>query len=149
MIIDKIENAHLYKGISKGIAMALEFLAAEDLGSLENGKYVIDGEDVYANVSSYNTREQDRCSWEAHKRYIDVQCMVKGVERIGYANIGNLDVVKEYDADFDFMALSGMGDYLVLDEGTFAVFFPEDAHMPGITASDDTNVKKVVVKVRV
>lgn len=47
------------------------------------------------------------------------------------------------------MLLSGMGDYFMMEEGVFAVFFPEDVHMPGISASDNTNVKKVVVKVKV
>jgi len=149
MIIDKIENAGLYKGISKGIALALEFLASEDMSGLEAGKYMIDGEQVFANVSTYNTKEQDQCGWEAHRRYIDVQYIAKGTERIGYANTSKMNAVKEYDEGSDFMQLSGQGDYFVLEEGSFAVFFPEDAHMPGIAVSNAASVKKVVVKVKV
>jgi len=148
MIIDKIENACLYKGISRGMALALEFLASEDLSGLKTGKYLIDGEKVFANVSSYDTRELEQCSWESHRKYIDVQYIVKGSERIGYANTGKMNAVKEYDEGSDFMLLSGKGDYFVLEEGSFAVFFPGDAHMPGIAVSNAAGVKKVVVKVK-
>lgn len=35
------------------------------------------------------------------------------------------------------------------NKGMFAIFFPEDLHMPGISTSIPQNVKKVVVKVMI
>jgi YhcH/YjgK/YiaL family protein len=37
----------------------------------------------------------------------------------------------------------------LLDAGMFAVFFPEDAHMPCILADGPEAVKKVVIKIAV
>lgn len=146
MIIDQIKNASFYFGMSERLTTALRYLQNTDLSSIEPGRYEIDGSNVYALVQQYETRLKEKGFWEAHRRYIDVQSVIEGVELIGYANLGHLKV-GEYDDAQDFLRLEGEADFLVIRAGTFVILTPQDAHMPGIAVASPQPVKKVVVKV--
>jgi YhcH/YjgK/YiaL family protein len=149
MIIDKIENACLYFGLSPEIKTALEFLQKTDCAKLEPGRHEIDGDKVYANVSRYDSKPREKGVWEAHRRYYDVQYVAAGTEMMGYANLKSLKVTKEYEEDGDYLLLEGKGDFVTASSGTFIIFGPEDAHMPGIAAEQPERISKVVVKVAV
>lgn len=149
MIIDKIENANLYYCLSPEIKTALEFLQKTDCTKLEPGRHEIDGEKVYANVSSYDSKPKEKGIWEAHKCYYDVQYVAAGTEVMGYANLKCLKVTKEYQEDGDYLLLEGEGDFVTASAGTFIIFGPEDAHMPGIAAKQPERISKVVVKAAV
>ncbi len=149
MVIDKIENAHLYYGIGERIAAGLKFLQQGNVAEMACGRYEIEGCEVYAVVSSYDSKIDEKALFEAHRNYIDIQYIASGCERIGAAHIGLLKEAKEYDEANDFMLYEGTGDFFVAGEGTFAIFWPHDAHMPSMAADKPQNVKKVVVKVRV
>ena len=86
--------------------------------------------------------------WEAHRKYIDIQYVLSGRERMGYSNTGKLKALTQYDEEKDYALYKGKGEMLTFTSGTFAVFFPEDAHMPCIKAENNEEVRKVVVKVR-
>ena len=147
MIIDRIENAPLYVGLSKRTAAALAYLRKTDFSRMPAGRSDLDGANLYALVQEYDSRPCDTACWEAHRRYIDVQYLVSGVERIGYAQLSSLQVTQAYDEKNDALLLSGDGDFLLMRPGMFMVLWPEDAHMPGIATAAPAPVKKVVVKV--
>ena len=149
MIIDRIDNAPLYVGLGKRIAAALEYLRQTDFARLAPGRYDLDGDNVYALVQEYTTKPRDKGRWEAHRRYIDVQYLAAGIERIGYANAQRLTVTEAYDAAKDALFLEGEGDFLLMRPGMFMMLAPEDAHMPGLAAAAPAPAKKVVVKVLV
>jgi YhcH/YjgK/YiaL family protein len=98
-------------------------------------------------VSDYETAPAEEKGWEAHRRYIDVQYIASGTEKMGYAEISALRVVSEYDEDKDIIWLDGDGDFVTAHAGTFVVFFRQDAHKPGVTVENPCSVRKVVVKV--
>lgn len=149
MIIDQLQNAPIYFGVSAGIRRALEFLQRPDLSSLPAGRTDIQGDEVYAMAADYKTRPQSEGKWEAHRRYIDVQFVASGREKIGYACTTQLSLTQAYDEKADYLLLAGSGDFLVAGPGTFLVLWPSDAHMPGIAEGQPTPVRKIVVKVRV
>lgn len=149
MIIDNLKNASLYFGINPRIKTALEFLQSNDCANLKPGRHEIDGENVYANVSSYDSKPKEKGLWEAHRRYYDIQYVAAGTEIMGYANLESLKVSKEYEEEGDYLLLEGNGDFVTAKEGTFIIFGPEDAHMPGIAAKEPEKVAKIVVKVAV
>lgn len=148
MIADTLRNAHLYRDLSPRIAMALTFLRSADLAGTGVGTIEIEGPRVYAIFQEYETLPLPLGAWEAHRQYIDLQCVVAGTERIGYANAGRL-TPGAYDPTRDFQPLSGEGDYLTLGPRDFMLLFPEDAHMPRIAAGAPAPVRKVVVKIAV
>jgi len=149
MIVDKLRNASLYEGMGERIALGLEFLRSNDLPGMAPGKHEIRGSEVYAIVTQYDTKRLEASRWEAHRCYIDIQYIVQGCERLGYANVADLRVSEPYDGEKDALFLEGEGSFVTARPGTFILFGPEDAHMPGVALTSPGPVKKVIVKVRV
>lgn len=149
MMMDGIENAAAYAGVSPRIRAALDYLAKTDFAAMEPGRYAIDGDKVYAMVQCYETRPREKGKWEAHRRYIDVQYVVEGIEAMGYAPLDKLTVTQPYIEEKDCLFLAGEGSILKVPAKTFAVFFPQDAHMPCLAVAAPAPVRKVVVKVAV
>lgn len=148
MVLDRLANAPLYRGLGTRLQEALEYLRTTDLTATAPGTYELRGRDVYAIVAEYTTKPRASASWEAHRKYIDVQYVVRGTELLGYANTGRLSA-GAYNEEKEYLPLEGEGEFLTLSEGSFAILWPEDAHMPGVAAGTPAPVKKVVVKVAV
>ena len=102
----------------------------------------------YALVSDYTPKPLAEGRWEAHRRYLDLQYVVSGVERMGVAPASRMRECS-YEADRDLAWLEGPGDFLTLGAGQFMILWPGDAHMPGIDAGVPGPVRKVVVKIAV
>ena len=148
MIHDSLTRFARYKGLDPALSAALSWLAAHDLANIPPGRIDIQGDEVFALVQEYLTKPAGQGAWEAHRRYIDVQYIVKGRERVFFAPIKTLHE-GEYVPEKDFLPLTGDGPSLVLSAGFFVIFHPEDAHMPGMQIDTAEPVKKVVVKVRI
>jgi YhcH/YjgK/YiaL family protein len=148
MIIDKLTNSYLYETLSVRIKRAFDYLHQTDLNATPDGKYEIDGNNIYAVVQRYSTKLKEQGKWEAHRRYIDIQYIIQGQEMIGYSHLGRL-APGEYDTALDVVFLAGEGNYLPLSSGEFMLLYPEDAHMPCIAIDAPSAVKKVVVKIAV
>jgi YhcH/YjgK/YiaL family protein len=149
MIIDKLTNSHLYKGLGEGISKAFDYLSKTDFTKIELSKYDIDGDNIFALVNEYNTKDESEGKLEAHKKYIDVQFVAKGRELMGYAPLENQKAIDEYNEKNDITFYSGEKTFTLVNEGIFAIFFPTDVHMPGIKVEKSEYVKKVVIKVKV
>lgn len=148
MVHDHITHASEYFNLSRGIRTALEYLGRTDLASLAEGRHDVDGDHVFALVSDYQTRRPADAFWEAHRQHVDVQFVVSGHERIGYANLDRFEV-DPYDAERDLTVARGeAGGFASVAAGEFVVLFPNDVHMPGLQVDGPTAVRKVVVKVR-
>lgn len=147
MIIDSLGNCKCYEAIHGDMRKAFEFVKNQNLMDLEVGKYEIDGDRVFMMIQSYDTKDEKGGAWEAHKRYLDIQYIIEGTEKINVANIDKMEVLKAYDEKDDFWLFSGYGDAVTLEAGMFAIFFPQDVHMPGIKINESKPVKKAVIKV--
>ena len=148
MIIDAIGNASLYYRLGRRIEAGLRFLETRDFSKMQPGRYDIEGDACYALVQDYETKPRPpQAGWEAHRKYVDIQYVVSGIERIGYANLEDMRVSAAYDESKDALFLEGKGDFLLVRAGTFLIFGPQDAHMPGLAEVDPSPVRKVVVKV--
>lgn len=148
MIFDQLKNAPLYFPLGERIARALQYLAQTDFTNVEPGTYEIDGENIFAIVQEYNTKPSSSAKWEAHKKYIDIQYMVSGKEKMGFTDSQKVIVLQEYRQGNDITIYKGEGNFLIAEEGHFAIFFPTDIHMPQLALNIPKEVKKVVVKVR-
>ena len=149
MIADTLNNATIYKKLGKHFETAFDFLQQADLNSIPMGKYAIDGDDVYMVLSEYTTKLLSNARWEAHRVYADIQMLLAGEEKIGYAPLTEMRIKEDYNPEKDILFLTGCGDYITVSPGVFAVFFPQDAHQPGVAIGEQRQVKKLVVKVRV
>ena len=150
MISDAIENRALYSSISPRIKAALTIWEQQIFLSWMNGRYDIDGDNVFALVQEYKTIPREEAKWECHQNYIDIQFIVEGTEQIGFGSTDKMEVMTEYDPEMDIAFLKGEGDYATLTKGFFGVYFPHDAHKPKVTPGNVSGqVKKVVVKIKV
>lgn len=151
MIIDTWDFAAKY--FKKDIlSLMTDFLKKTDVNS-EDKKYILKGDDVFAMVSSYETRAMENAIIEAHKKYIDVQTLVSGKEVIGYFPLNSLKIKAEYDDSKDAAFYNVPAEKFGMNHlvpGVFQVFFPQDAHMPCLSASEKAEkVKKIVFKINV
>jgi YhcH/YjgK/YiaL family protein len=128
---------------------AFAFLKNTDLNKIAKGKYPIDGENVYASVTADSSKNFDKTNWESHRKYIDIQYVINGEEKIGVYPVSKATVTKEYDDKKDAANYSADGKLYSATPGTFFIFFPSDAHRPNITPGGNKVVKKIVIKVRV
>ena len=149
MILDTIANLERYACVHESFKLAAQFLKSRDASRLEPGKYEIDGSRLYAIVQEYETKPQEQCVWEAHRRYCDIQCIIAGEEQIGYTPISQAEVSVEYKEEIDCSLFQAEGDYFRLRAGSFAFFAPQDVHMPGVAAGEPSKVKKIVFKAAV
>jgi len=149
MIVDQIKNAEQYYSISDRLRKGFEYLLNTDFSNMEVGKYEIEGNQLYALVQNYQTRSMEEGRWEAHKNYIDIQYVFDGNEKMGYAVLDDMEEIQAYNPEKDIYFFKGNGDFVSVSKNMFAVFFPQDVHMPCMTKDTQQNVRKVVVKVKI
>lgn len=150
MILDTLEAAPAYRHLGPGFAAGLDWLATFS-PHLADGRYAICGDDVYALVQSYDTVQASDKRYESHRLFADIQYVAEGTEVIQYAPVATLHPVTEYNAENDFLlhADPPASTALLLAPGSFAVFYPRDAHKPGTVHGVADRIRKVVVKVRI
>lgn len=146
MIIDTLANMELYQDFNEKIYKGLAFLKETDVTALPIGRYDIDGDAIFALVQEYETKPLDQCRWEAHYKYTDIQYVVMGEEKMGYTNITGTSKTEDRPAE-DVYFLEADGDQFLVKAGFFAIFTPQDAHMPGIAIAEPKHIKKVVIKI--
>lgn len=147
--IDKKEFAVRYHQNKERWDKAFAFLKDEDLSAVEVGNHELDGKNVFVIVSEYNTKNPEDAQYEAHKNYTDIQYVVSGTEYIGLADLSATSVKTPYDKERDIAFYNvEEGQNLLAHPGTFFIFFPQNAHSPGMKVEDNVPVKKVVIKVR-
>ena len=140
----------MYYGVNPGFKKAFEFIQKANEEKFETGKYEIDGEAVFAMVQEYETREWERHFFEGHKKYIDLQFIAQGEERMDLIDITRAEVTQEYDEKIEaaFFAPKGECTRGIFSAGDFAIFFPEDLHQPGLRIGEDAcKMKKIIVKI--
>ena len=145
MIIDRIESADKYTCLGGRLKTALEVLATTDFSSLPDGKYTVDGDDLFYSISTYTTKPENLTP-ESHVLYTDVQYILEGEEYIGLAPLTEMG--EQVSRNGDLYLWNGPCDNLKLSKGCFAVLFPQDAHAPGIAVGEPSTVRKVVFKVK-
>lgn len=146
--INKRNFATYYHKNPRHWAQAFNFLKTADLKNLPLGKQELEGEHLFVSVAEYKPKERAEALFESHKKYIDIQYMIKGEELMGLTSLDKVKVVKPYNEENDitFYEYDG-GEYIKATPDNFVLFFPEDAHRPSITTGDTSLVKKIVVKI--
>ena len=150
MIKDKFHNIVLYEKLSVNMKNAIKHITQESFLKRLEAAGRIDGDGYYVMLQEYNTKPENEGRWETHKRYIDIQYIVSGAEMTKYTNLLNLEELIESDEkrDFYFYRNAVYEDSMIVRDGEFVIFFPEDGHKPSLHVDEELmEVKKVVVKV--
>lgn len=152
MIFDNIQNISLYSahGIKDRYKKAAEFMTTKDLAALAPGRYEIEGNNVYANVSEYTTVPWEEAAYEAHEKYTDIQCVVAGAEILTFAQTKDLKPGDTYDPAKDVIHYAGAapGARFEAHAGEYLIFKPGEVHKSKGLVGAAAPVKKVLVKIR-
>jgi len=150
MIYDTLNNIAFYKGLSPDIYEGLKFLQQVN-PDIAVGTYQLTP-NFKAIVSEYTTKEMNENGYEAHRQNIDIQYLLKGKEKIACLPLEELSVTKPYNEETDAAFYNAVSDHspstFDLRPGYFAIFFPQDGHMPCLSVNEPEKVKKVVIKVQ-
>ena len=147
MIIDYIHRFKLYSRNIPELYDAVKFAEKVQKEDLPAGRYPLG--DNYALVQEGTTRPFSEGKFEVHKKYLDVQILIKGYEYMEYADLTNLvpDIIYDEQKDVEF--LNGKGYPLLVKPGMFYVVYPCDGHKPGCHDTIPFHYKKVIVKIRI
>lgn len=147
MIIDTLENTSRYECLHARFKAAFDFLKDTDLAALPDGRSEIDGDRLYALKQTYQTKPLEGGKLEAHRKYIDIQFVVSGEEYIGYAPLVDQKPVDPFNEEKDIGFYQGDASLTKISAGMFAIFYPNDAHLPSRYLEASLAVKKIVMKV--
>lgn len=145
MVIDTIDNLEKYVSLNPLFKDVVEFVKSNSLDSLETGKHLIKGADLFVNVQMAKGKTKDAAVLETHKKMIDIQIPLSAPETYGYTPLCDLPEA-EYNEEKDITKYVGAAEtYVTCKPGEFAIFFPQDGHAPCI--SEESELKKAIFKV--
>jgi biofilm protein TabA len=150
MVADKIEK---WQNYPFGVAWQKAFAFLNTLTPTTNdGKYEIEGEEIFAIVMSYNTLIREDTVIESHQKYVDIQATLRGAEGFECFCTDTLTIKTPYDTtkDITFYEKNAIcHSHIRIAEGYFVMFLPHDAHMPCLRVDDkELYIKKVVLKIK-
>jgi biofilm protein TabA len=148
MMVDRLDQAERYIGLHPAFKKAFLFLRQKSLSELTPGKHEIDGDRLYCTISKGPGRKRAEARLEAHRRYIDIQFVVQGIDEMGWRPTADCTLPDPgYDDQKDLIFFKDPPkQWVKVPTGSFAIFFPETAHAPLVS---DGIIHKVVVKVAV
>lgn len=149
MIYDHLSNISFYRNLSPNITLGLDFLK-QVKPETPVGEYQIN-HSVKAIVSEYETKLQNENGFEAHKKFIDIQYLISGSEKLASIPVEKLKEISPYNEEKDiaFYNANDQSQEMIIGDGYFAIFFPQDGHMPQLSVDNPMRVKKVVIKIKI
>jgi YhcH/YjgK/YiaL family protein len=130
---------------------AFSFLKNSDLLKLEVKRTDIDGDNLYATVSEFPSKNEADGKFEVHRKYIDIQYVIKGTVQMGVTPMSmRKDITAPYNdtKDIEFQTVTKFSSHIATPD-TFFIFFPSDIHRPDVKVNESVPVRKVVLKVKV
>jgi biofilm protein TabA len=112
-------------------------------------KVEIRGDVLFALNQVYCGREASEAKYESHLNYIDIQYIVSGTEMIKVCPRAKLKIETPYNPQEDIeFYFDQPGSQFLLTTGMLAIFYPEDAHAPGIAVGEGL-IRKSVIKIKI
>lgn len=153
MLVGRIENLGNENAYPKIVLKALNIIKSTDFDNKEVGVYSLE-DGLVMQVIRTKTEARELRKPEVHRKNIDLQYLIKGRSQIGhYVDLGD-EVVDFQDLENrDIIFYKNNEDRaetrIQMEEGSFAVFYPEDVHIPSIKYGEEQEIYKVVIKIPV
>ena len=148
MILSTLVNADRYVTLHPLFSRALGFIRNTNLLALAPGIHPIIDEQLFAIVEQTAGRSRKQAQLECHRKYIDIQLVLEGVDEMGWKPLQDChQPVADYSAEQDIQFFyDAPATWIVTPPNHFCIFFPEDAHAPLVSAG---NIHKVIFKIAV
>lgn len=129
-------------------AKAIEYINTHDLNTLENGRHVLDGDNLFVNIVDGKMRSAEDARLEVHDVYIDVQVPLSKGETFGVKpRVACEKPVGEMNTADDIMFYDDpIEETLSVEAGEVVTFAPDMAHAPLI---GEGTIHKAIFKVKV
>ena len=143
------QNPQSLSSLHPLLGKAFEEMARLLKENATDGCYKIDGDRLFINVMSYETKPLSEGLFEAHRDYIDIQMVISGEECIGFADLSDLTVCKPYEPDAELYSMVDSLDIVRISNDKLCIIFPDEPHAPGIAIGNTpSKVRKMVVKIQ-
>ena len=148
MIVAKLTNKQEYYGIHPELDKALDYLTPEFLDQVPTEKTLLDGENLFVTKFHLETVPFEQTFYESHRKYLDIQIVTEGAERVDIAHPDTLECTEEKG---DFFGYTGEAEQsVILRPGNFLVVFPGDAHRLRIPVEQPGEAfTRIVFKIKV
>lgn len=150
MIISKIDARDDFMAYPAAIRKVLNYFRETDMLAVTLGRHDLDGDRIFVNVMDMITHPFAGSHPEVHNKYIDLMYWPEGGEKIGVAPYLGTEAVYESRPENDITLLEDVADenILTVTKGFFGIFFPWDAHRPGIMLGESpAKSRKCVAKI--
>lgn len=144
MIIDAVANLTHYNKLFPAIPEAVE--AMKSIQQQEFGKkYFFKG--GYFFFQEGVTKPIEEAQFEAHRKYADLQIVLKGEEYIAWNRLADLTEVLPYDPERDVQKFTGQNTHkMKISEGMAYICFPWDGHQAVFHVDQPLHFTKAVIK---
>lgn len=148
MIFANLNQADRYASLHPLFARAFDYLRTTDFFALQAGRYPIEGENLFAIVERVSGRSKEMAKLEAHRRYIDIQFVLEGIDEMGWKPLGDcFNPMSEHSVEKDIRFFQDAPvSWIATSPDHFCIFFPEDAHAPLVAKGE---IFKVILKIAV
>ena len=138
------------KALQERIDEAVLFIENLCFDDDETRKHVV-SDDFFFLIQEYDAKEPEVARFEAHKKYVDIQYIVEGKESMEVCPVSIMEVMNSYNPEKDVEHYHNKENVakVVVTSGGYAIFYPWDAHKPGVRVGDNKKVKKIVGKVKI
>ncbi len=151
MIYGELKDLNQYRGISKNLDKAIDYILTGDYKNGVPGKNIVDGDNVYFNCPDHPmTKELEDGFFEGHKQYIDIHIVIEGEENLGFVPRSESKLTQKYDEAGDYELFNGeIKNLFHLTPERFVMFFPNEPHMALLKVGEVKQISKVIFKVLV
>ena len=150
--VDYVQFAAQYHANKPLWDSVFTYLATTNLQEIPNGTKPVSGTNAYGITTNGPLKTFDVSRWEVHEKYIDLQMVISGKEKMGKMTPpADAKWATPFNpgSDIGFYESSLPGEYFVGDPETLLIFFPKTSHRPAIKTDDGPDRdKKIVVKVK-
>lgn len=147
MIVDRIERFQQYSRSVPEIYEVMKFAEKVRQENIPVGKYPI--QNGFILVQEGTTRRYEEADFEVHRKYLDIQILVSGMEYVEYADIKDLETKVPFDEEKDLELMDGAGCKIQIKPDMFYILYPSDGHKPCCHEETPTNYKKVLAKIKI
>ncbi len=147
MILDSLKNKQQYVSLHPRFKQVFDYIDTHDLAAMEVGRHDVDGDNIFVMVQELELRPLEQARLELHRKYIDIQLLLRGDEEIfGWSEKKDcLTPEAEFDDKKDIQLFVDTPQcFYSVKEGQFSILYPEDGHAPMLGRG---NVKKCIFKI--
>lgn len=148
MILDSLNNIDRYTTLHPLFPRVIAFIHNTDLNKLTVGIHPIFDKQIFVIVEEEQGRSRDEAKLECHRRYIDIQLLLEGIDEMGWKPLATCHLpIADYSEERDIRFFNDAADtWISTPTNAFCIFFPEDAHAPLVSSG---KIRKCVFKIAV